>query len=327
MDGRAFSALACALVFWASAFVGIRAALPAYSPGHLALLRFLVASLSLVPLAFARKMRPPRLADIPAVFLHGVLGFFVYHVCLNTGERTVSAASACFMIGSIPVFCAILSALFLGERLGRRTVLGIVISMAGLLVIAVAEGGGLSFNPDAWYVILAALGGSLYYVAIKPRLTRGPGDEDPRRYDPLSYTTYTLWAGTMCMVIFAPGLPAAVAAAPLSATLSVVYLGVFPGAIAYLCWNYALSREDVGKVAVYQYLMPGIAMLVGWVWLREAPPLLAVAGGVLALCGVVVVNTGTVMKQNRMKAVGNCGAKTGPDRAAQGKGDAGHITS
>ncbi|MFW5735699.1 MAG: DMT family transporter [Oceanidesulfovibrio sp.] len=299
MDVRVLIALVCALCFWASAFVGIRAALPAYGPTDLALLRFIVASLSLVPFAVVRKLRPPRLADVPAIFLHGFLGFFVYHVSLNYGERTVSAASACFMIGAIPVFSAMLSAIFLQERPGRQTMLGIAVSMAGLLVIANAEGAGFSFNPDAWYVILAALASSLYYVGIKPRLRRGPWDDDPRRYDPLHYTAYTLWAGTLLLLVFAPGLPAAIAAAPAGATISVIYLGVFPGAAAYLCWNYALSRGEVGRVASSQYLMPGIAMALGWVWLREMPPALAIAGGILALSGVVVVNTGALMRRAR----------------------------
>lgn len=315
MDARALTALACALLFWASAFVGIRAALPGYDPGDLALLRFTVASLSLVPFALIRRMRPPRLADVPAIFLHGFFGFFVYHVSLNYGERTVSAASACFMIGAIPVFSALLSALFLKEKLSRQTLLGIAVSMAGLLVIANAEGQGFSFNPDAWFVILAALSESIYFVCIKPRLKRGPWDDDPRRYDPLSYTTYTLWAGMLLMLIFAPGLPGAVAAAPLSATLSVVYLGIFPGSVAYLCWNYGLSRGDVGKVASSQYLMPGIAMLLGWVWLREMPPALAVAGGILALSGVVVVNTGSLMKRVRAGCTTVSGGKI-PESAA-----------
>ena len=81
----------------------------------------------------------------------------------------------------------------------------------------------------------------------------------------------------------------AVADAPRATTLSVVYLALFPGMIAYLTWAYALSRAPASILGNVIYLEPPLAMLIAYVWLTELPSLLAVLGGAIALLGVVVV--------------------------------------
>ena len=103
-------ALGVTVLIWASAFAGIRAALESYSPGHLALLRFLVASTLLAAYAVAVRMPLPSLRDLPAVLLGGFLGFTVYHVGLAFGQVTVEAGSASLIIASVPVFTALLAA-------------------------------------------------------------------------------------------------------------------------------------------------------------------------------------------------------------------------
>jgi drug/metabolite transporter (DMT)-like permease len=281
MSGAVVASLAAALVFWASAFVGIRAAVGSFTPGHLALLRFVVACGCLLVLARQRRMPLPRLAHVPSIFWHGFLGFYVYHVALNQGLRSISAASGCFLIGSIPVFVALFAMFMLGERLGARGWAGIAVSFCGLALIALGEGAGVRIEAGALWVLLAALAESLYYVSIKRRL---------QEYGTVTYTTYTIFAGAALMLMFAPGLGTEVMQAPASATLAVVYLGIFPTAVAYICWNYAVSKADVSRVAVTQYLMPFLTIVLGWLLLGEMPPALAVVGGVVAVAGVVLVN-------------------------------------
>ena len=90
---RVALALAATIVFWASAFAGIRAGLGAYGPGEIALFRFLVASFVLGGFALLTRMRLPEGRDLPAVFVSGFLAFNVYHVALNYG-RSRSGGSA-----------------------------------------------------------------------------------------------------------------------------------------------------------------------------------------------------------------------------------------
>jgi drug/metabolite transporter (DMT)-like permease len=72
--------------------------------------------------------------------------------------------------------------------------------------------------------------------------------------------------------------------------VGAVYLGVFPGAVAYACWAYVLSRMPAGRASSSLYLVPPIAVIIGWLVLGERPGALALAGGAVALGGVALVS-------------------------------------
>jgi drug/metabolite transporter (DMT)-like permease len=278
---HALLAAGMTVLLWASAFPGIRAGLRAYSPAHVALVRYAVASITLGVYAVATRMPLPRWRDAPGVALTGVIGIAVYNVALNTGEVSVPAATASFIVAAAPVFMAVESRLFLGERPRRLGWLGILISLAGVLAIALGAGGGLGFDAQALLILAAAIAQSVYFVAQKPYL---------RRYTPAQYTTYAIWAGTLVLLFFAPGLPQEAQRAPIEVSLAVVYLGVFPGAIGYVIWAYALSRMPASTTGSFLYLVPACALVISWIWLGELPSALSLVGGVVVLIGVVIVS-------------------------------------
>jgi drug/metabolite transporter (DMT)-like permease len=283
-------AIAGVLLLWASAFAGIRAGLrltPAglpgpdgYGPGELALLRFGTASIVLAVYALATRMRLPDRADLPQIALAGFLGISIYHVALNFGEVTVNAAAASMLISAGPVFTALLSTAFLNERLTRTGWGGILLAFAGVSLIALSGGKGLTFTPGALLILLSAAVAAVYSILSKQHL---------RRHSALEFTCYSIWAGTLPMLVFLPGLIRRFATAAPPATLAVIYLGIFPAAIAYVLWNYALSRMPASLLSSFLYLTPVIASFIAWVWLGEIPALLTVVGGAIAIVGVVLV--------------------------------------
>ncbi|MDP9382512.1 MAG: DMT family transporter [Chloroflexota bacterium] len=274
--------LGVTVVLWASAFAAIRAALDGYTPGHLTLLRFLVASVVIAGYGLVMRLRLPRSRDLPSIALAGFLGITIYHTTLNYGEVTVTAGSASLLVNTAPVFTALLATGFLGERLRRWGWAGIAVSFLGAALIGFGESAGLDFDPGALLLIASALSFSLYAILQRPYLSR---------YTPIEFTACAIWAGTLPLLAYLPGIARDVRSAPLEATLAVVYLGVFPSAVAYITWARVLSRMPASSAASFLYLVSPLTIPIAWAWLGEVPSAVSLVGGVLALLGVVIVNT------------------------------------
>jgi drug/metabolite transporter (DMT)-like permease len=213
------------------------------------------------------------------MILLGFLGFSFYHVALNWGEMTVTAGAASFVISTVPIFNVALSTALLKERLRPTAWAGMAISMAGVALITLGENGRFEAGAGALLILAAAIAQSFYFVLQKPLL---------ERYTAIEVVCYAAWSGTALMLVLAPGLADAVRQASPHATWSVVYLGLAPGAFAYYGWSYALRRMEVARMSSFLYVVPVLAMIIGYLWLGEAPSGLALFGGTIVLAGVAV---------------------------------------
>ncbi|MBP2364866.1 DMT family transporter [Pseudonocardia parietis] len=272
------------VVLWASAFVGVRAVGHDLSPGALALGRMLVGSLTLTAIVLVVRTRRsgpplPRGRLLAAVALWGIAWFGLYNLALNAAERHLDAGTTALLVNVAPVVVAVLAGLLLGEGFPGRLLAGMAVAFAGVVLIAVTTSAG---GAELSGVVLGLVAALLYAgaaVAQKRLLTR---------IDALTVTWLGAVAGTVALLPYLPSLLTELATAPASAIAGTAYLGVFPTAIAFLTWAYALSRTTAGRLAAATYAVPPIVVLLSWMLLGEVPALLALAGGVLCLTGVVV---------------------------------------
>jgi drug/metabolite transporter (DMT)-like permease len=283
-DRRALAAALVTVALWASAFVGIRAAGPDLSGGALALGRLLIGSAALGLLMLVRRERLPPRAVVPGIALCGVLWFGAYNVALNEAERRVDAGTAAMLVNLGPVFIAVLAGLLLGEGFPRTLLQGGAVALLGATIIALVTGSGRpTAGLGAALCVVAAATYAGGVVAQKPLLARCA---------PLPLTWLACTIGAVACLPFAPSLTGELADARPGAIAWTVYLGVMPTAVAFTTWAYALSRTTAGRMGATTYLVPPLAIALGWALLSEVPPVGALAGGVLCLAGVVIARRG-----------------------------------
>ncbi|GAA2950136.1 MAG TPA: EamA family transporter [Streptomyces sp.] len=279
-DWRAPAAACTTVVLWASAFVSIRSAGGAYSPGALALGRLLAGALTLGVILLVRREGLPARAAWPGIVKSGLLWFGLYMVVLNWGEREVDAGTAAMLVNIGPILMAVLGAALLGESLSRRLLTGMGVSFAGAVVVGLSMSGhGGSSVLGVLLCLLAAVAYAGGVISQKPSLSYG---------SPLQVTTFGCLIGAAGCLPFAGVLVSEAADAPASATLNMIYLGVFPTALAFTTWAYALARTTAGRMGATTYAVPAIVVLMSWLLLDEVPAPLTVAGGLLCLVGVAV---------------------------------------
>jgi len=281
MDKRTVGAFGFAVVTWASAFPAIRIALAAYSPSQLAFFRFALAGLVLFGIGAAARFRMPPLRDLLRMALLGTIGIAFYAVALGYGQKQVPAGSASLLIASAPVWMVVIAAAIGRERPGYGTLIGIAVSFSGVVAIAAGRGFGFASAPHTLAVLAAAIAGAVYTIAQKSLVSR---------YGALRFTIAAAWGGALVLLPAAAGLPAAVHAAPASATIAVVYLAIFPGALGYASWSYAAARASAAVAGSALYLIPGVSMVLSNLLLGEVPSGRALIGGALVLAGVAVVH-------------------------------------
>ncbi|TWT25224.1 DMT family transporter [Planomicrobium sp. CPCC 101110] len=285
MNAKAFSLALFSILIWGSSFAAIRVSLQGgYDAGQNVLVRFSIASLLFLIYALwpGTKFRLPQKSDIARILLLGWIGISVYHICVTFGMETISAGTAGMLVGSGPIFTALIAAFVLKERLTGIGWVGLGIGFIGILFIAFGSAGAsLTLTSGALLVLIAAFATSIFFVFQKPLFAR---------YSAIELTAYFTWAGTLPFFIFSPGIFEMLQNATTEAHLSTLYVGIFPAAIAYATWSTALSIENASSVSSLIYLEPAVAIIVAWLWLHELPAPLALVGGVIAIAGVIIVN-------------------------------------
>ena len=272
-------AVSITVVAWASAFVVIRYAAHDIRPGALSLGRLLVASIALSVMMIGRKLVRMNAREWALTAVVGVAWFAVYSVALNAGEQHVDAGTAAMLIQFAPILIGVLAGFLLGEGFPRMLVIGGLVAFAGTLIIGIATSTGRADLAGALLVLLSATVYSIAMVAQKVVLRRIPA---------LQVTWLACLIGTVACLPFAGELFGDLSAVPTLTIIGVIYLGLVPTAIAFSTWAYALKYSTAGRLGVTTFAVPPITILLGWLFLGEVPPLLAIVGGALSLVGVAI---------------------------------------
>ena len=275
-------------LFWSGNFVVGRAVHGLVPPVALAFWRWAGAFVIALPFAWPHLAR-----DIPMLRRHWAVvlvlsatGVAAFNTMIYTGLQTTTALNAILLQSAMPLCILVWGAMLFAERPGGREVLGILVSMAGVAVIAgrgsVATFQSLSFNPgDIWVI-----GAVILYAFYTALLRRRPP------VHPLSFLVTSFALGTLVLVPFYVAELAAgrfiVAQRP--AFLAIAYVTVFPSFLAYLAFNRGVELIGGARAGQFVHLMQvfGTALAVGFLGERFYP-FHGVGIGLIA-CGLVLAN-------------------------------------
>ena len=204
---------------------------------------------------------------------------------LNAAETLVDAGTAAMLVNVGPILIAIFAGLFLAEGFPPRLVIGSGIAFGGTVVIGLATSDGQAQADAPLGIALCLVAAAAYAAGVtlqKPALARVTA---------LRVTWIACTVGFIATLPFAPTLLDELGDASAASIGWLFYLGAFPTAVAFTTWAYALSRSTAGRLGSTTYLVPPVAIVMAWLILREAPPALAIVGGLLCIGGVIVARS------------------------------------
>ncbi|MFE3782674.1 DMT family transporter [Amycolatopsis sp. NPDC059090] len=267
------------MVLWASAFVAIRYESGRFAPGSLALGRLLVGSIALGTILLRRGEGVPARAAWPGIAGLGVFWFAAYAVTLNWGEEYTDAGSASLVVGIGPILVALLAGWLLKEGFPLRLFAGLVVAFGGLVAVGLSCGNGTASLRGILLCLLAACAFSAGTVSQKFAL---------RHASALQVTAFGCAVGAVACLPFAGQLSRDLGAAPIGATLTMLYLGLMPTAVAFYTWACALAKTTAGKLSAATYLVQVLVVMLSWILLREVPGPLTLVGGAVCMAGVAL---------------------------------------
>jgi drug/metabolite transporter, DME family len=245
-------------------------------PVEVAFWRALLAGgLFAVHAAVIGKVRLER-RDLPSVVAFGVLGVAGLMASFSRSVEAGGAALAAILLYTAPGWVALLSALFLGERLTRRALLALAIATAGVAGIALSSGGGMRITPAALgWGLLSGFAYALYYLFGKRYFAR---------YATATLFLYALPVGAVAMLPlagFRHKTPTAWAA--------LAFVSVVPTYLAYVFYSAGLRRVQATRAATVATVEPVVAAIAAYLMWNERLPPAAYAWAVVVLAGVLLI--------------------------------------
>lgn len=276
-------------VIWGVNFAVIKVALEELHPFAFNALRFPLASLVLYLLLRARgALHLPRPGDRLRIVGLGILGNIAYQPLFIVGLDLTSAGNASLLLATTPVWVLLLSVGLRHERPSARVWTGILGTVGGMALVTAGGRGvrlaGSSLAGDA-LMVGAAVAWSFYTVGSRAMV---------ERYGALPVTAWTLWVGTVGLVLM--GLPWLIEVPPWEVSAGawggVAYAGVLAISVAYAIWYRGVRRIGNARTSAYSNLVPVVALATAWAWLGEVPTGLQLVGAAIILGGLSLARTG-----------------------------------
>ena len=275
-----------AVIFWGVSFIATKTALNELTPVMIIILRLLLGILILIILAlYTKRDFSIRLKQHAFIFLLAAIA--VFHLWIQvTGLQYTSAANTGWIIGTTPVFIAIMGMIFFKEKMTLTQLVGIIIAFSGLFFL-ISEGDftsiGFISNKGDFLVLASAFTWGAYSIVNKKiSLT----------YPPLMTILYLFIMMAIILLPVTANSETLFRLKHLSmlSWICILFLGIFCSGISYVLWAQSLKDMDSSKVGAFLYIEPFVTVFSAWIFLNENITLLMILSGIIIISGVIIVN-------------------------------------
>ncbi|QAR33861.1 DMT family transporter [Geovibrio thiophilus] len=275
-----FAAVLCAVIFWAGSFTATRIALSELPPSTIVWIRMTAGFTLLFPFCFRLFPKNITMGEIKLLAVMALLQPCLYFLLEANALRFTTASQAGVISSTVPMFVAVLSAVFLSEKTGRTAMAGLAVSVLGVAWLTFGSGGDdKAANPALGNMMeLGAMVCAAGYMVLTRRLSA--------RFNPWVLTLIQAGSG----VLFFSGGASGVFDAEWSGrvTAAVIYLGVFVTIGAFGMYNWGISKIPATRAAVFINLIPVFAVFMGWGMLGESLGASQLAGSAVIAAGVLL---------------------------------------
>ncbi|HEX2286644.1 MAG TPA: DMT family transporter [Mycobacterium sp.] len=279
---RPVISLLFAVLIWATTFVVSEDALVTTSPAVLTILRFVLAAVTLVPLALCLGSAMRTIVTRPIGMLLGLTGVATYYGLQNLGLLYTTAGTAALLQAVLPIATALLAAVFLGERVTHRVVVGLALGTAGVALVSFSAA---RLGVGALLIISGVLSYGVYTVALRHYAQGATAGRDALAVAAVS----SVWGVLFLAPWLAWEMLAGQARWPTATATwwEVLYLGVVASGLTLLLWSYGAARTAATVSGIFTAGIPAFGYAFA-VLLGEPATWPRTLGGVMAVCGMVL---------------------------------------
>src|SRR4051794_6563165 len=304
MSARAWTAFATVSTLWGIPYLFIKVAVDdGVPPAFLAWVRVVLGAAVLLGLAWRAGVLPSLRGRLPWLVMFAVAEICIPFPLIAAGERHVSSSLAAIIVAAAPLFVALLALRFdASERPDRKRLIGLVVGLSGVVALVGVDVAGQSGELlGALAILTAAFGYAVGPMVLKRKLA----DLDPRASMGLSLAIASLLLTPAAAIDHPTAMPS------LAATGSLLALGLFCTAAAFVFYGMLIAEVGAGRALVITYVNPVVAVALGVAILGERPGPGAIAGLLLILAGSWLSTDGR-LPPSLAAAVARFGSRAGP---------------
>ncbi len=277
-------ALIVTVLIWSGNFSAVKVGVTTIAPLAFSVARFALGASITVAVVVWREGWPRfQRRDLPLLVAAAVIGITVNQVAFVSALQATSASNVALLIGTIPIWTAVIAVLTRQEHVARNLWVGLAAGLVGVtLVVVGGQGavGGLSVVGELG-ALATALSWAVYSVLIRPLM---------QRYSALQLSAFVMVVGTLILVPFSVPSVATQdwSAVPTGAWLGLLYAAILSVTVTNILYFTAIHRIGASRAALFTYMEPFLGVLFAVILLGDSVTLLQLAGGAVILGSVAV---------------------------------------